>query len=417
MDICNIINQLNNNFINLLLNKSIYKDKIIDLTNGLDSLIKLLQNKFINIFKTNKSLKDNINQYYQIYNNDNNLYKNINKESENINIKDDDTIYTIGDMEGNLSIFYHWLLYYKFIDENLNWIAPTNIWIVQCGDQIDDVRSDYRNLDTDIAYLIFMDYLNIKSNGHVMSIIGNHEIMNVYNNMQYTKIQPIDDYYIKRLKLFTYNGIIGKILRRRKFIIQIKNYIFSHAGITSTNVNEFLIINNINTLDISNFITDINNEINNQENWEELTQTKIFEKVIWNPNNFGIIWNRYFYEDTNIMDGNNLNMDENNTFNNINLTNTNNYTNLVMITGHNTQLDNKIKICDAKTLNEVTTIPCLYKENGNLNNTKLILTDTESGRKNNLKILEIQNNNYKIKEYSTDYIDCDFMEVVDRFFN
>ena len=211
-------------------------------------------------------------------------------------------VYIIGDLEGDYNVLYNWLLSKKFIDENLQWIALDNVYIIQCGDQLDNGKSSrYNNkffprlaffnrknikfadyYTYDIYLMLFMDYLSIKSNNHVLSILGNHEIMNIQKQFMYvnlSKLKPSDlklnDYAKKdipnfdnvvkylndRKDLFLANGKFAKIIRRRNFIILFNDLIISHAGVLKTFIDKTN--NNFNILVRSEFVEYIKN-INNQ---------------------------------------------------------------------------------------------------------------------------------------------------------
>jgi hypothetical protein len=189
--------------------------------------------------------------------------------------------------------------------------------------------------------MLFMDYLSIKSNNHVLSILGNHEINNIqkfFYNVNLSKIKPslteinamvekeneiirkiqnkenigkeniellnlflsnkrIIPYLNKRRDMFLKNGIFGKIIRRRNFIILFNDLIISHAGVLQNFINSFGINS---TIDVK--ITNINFQINMKKNWIDIEE-------INNPN---VIKNLY--------------LSQQKTYNEKELTQSNNYT-------------------------------------------------------------------------------------------
>ena len=232
------------------------------------------------------------------------------------------TVYIIGDLEGDSNILYRWLLFKGFINEDLQWLAPENIYIVQCGDQLDngyaapnrrgDARFPFFNRRTDLGtyfnldiyLLLFTDYLSIKSNNRVLSILGNHEIMNIQRDFKYvnltqfltqternnvypaywnqfyasapiyqgllaSKRNNIIDYLERRRFLLSREGMIGKLLRRRNFIIRINNLLISHAGVINLFIGKYLQQTNTALTDINILIRNVNNQINIQQNWAE----------------------------------------------------------------------------------------------------------------------------------------------------
>lgn len=104
-----------------------------------------------------------------------------------ISITKDTKIYVLGDLEGDLEFLQVFLLFNNLIEfseeDGLIWIAPDNVYFIQLGDQID--RNHDTSKDTDLAISLFMDYLNIISKGHVISMIGNHEYMNITKDFKY----------------------------------------------------------------------------------------------------------------------------------------------------------------------------------------------------------------------------------------
>jgi hypothetical protein len=233
-------------------------------------------------------------------------------------------VYVIGDLEGDTNILYRWLLYKNFINTDLQWIAPENVYVIQCGDQVDNSlgygvknqRGDayfpfylrrmsitnYYNLD--IYLLLFLDYLSIKSNHHVLSTIGNHEILNTMRNFSYVNLSQflqeeerqninalyhefvvssgkyqefldskkmnIINFLENRRKLFMKNGMLGKVLCRRNFIIRFNDLLISHAGVTKELMQHFFkttkhILGKTFNMDV--MIQNMNNQINIDTNW------------------------------------------------------------------------------------------------------------------------------------------------------
>ena len=157
------------------------------------------------------------------------------------------TVYVIGDLEGQLHRLYNLLVSLKIISvfrssnqrcktPVCDWLAADHVYVVQCGDQIDAGGKVLRHVHSphfDLETLVFTDYLQEISGGHFINIIGNHEWMNVYGELDY--VHPSDTQRLspaRRRGYFTYDGILGKILRRRHFTLRINNAVFSHAGIS-----------------------------------------------------------------------------------------------------------------------------------------------------------------------------------------
>ena len=109
-------------------------------------------------------------------------------------------IICIGDLHGDYKLTLNCLKVAKVINDKNEWIAkPPDTIVVQIGDQIDKCRptpnqqctdptTTPQDEDSDIKILEFFTSLNekaIKKGGAVISLLGNHEIMNVQGNMNY----------------------------------------------------------------------------------------------------------------------------------------------------------------------------------------------------------------------------------------
>jgi hypothetical protein len=241
-------------------------------------------------------------------------------------------VYVIGDLEGDSNLLYRWLLASGFINTDLQWTAGDNVYIIQCGDQLDNgiantnsknshfpfynrrpsLGADYFNLD--MYLLLFTDYLSIKSNNHFLSILGNHEILNLHRDFRYVNLtnvleQPeiadimtlfngfsrkeisyqrflgsketdIINYLERRRRLLTADGIFGKLLRRRNFIIRFNNLLVSHAGVIDTLFTDYTrTIDSVTPFDMDNVISNINMQIRVRDNWPT---TNVFTRGVFN---------------------------------------------------------------------------------------------------------------------------------------
>lgn len=218
-------------------------------------------------------------------------------------------IYVLGDLEGRIDLLYSFLIEQELIDEELNWTGGEEVYVVQCGDQLDSMigngstQSKRTTLDdTDLAVMLFMDFLNFTSKDRVKNILGNHEWWNAqqyykdskkFNNMT----EDFSDMY--RSKLFDFNdGVLGKILKRRNLIVKANNkYIFCHGGITQTEIDAYKAIKNEKFV-LNEFFDDINNEINNDNNWNKNYATELYKNVLDRtikiPMDYqGILWQRF----------------------------------------------------------------------------------------------------------------------------
>jgi hypothetical protein len=171
-----------------------------------------------------------------------------------------DRIIVIGDLHGDFDMTIKVLKLAKVIDNMNEWIGKKTI-VVQVGDQIDSCRPLERkcgepeelddilgsissspdqlgynkDLPEDINILEFMNDLNKKANkkgGGVISLLGNHELMNSYgnlNNVSYKDLRKLskDD----RINAFKPKGKYAKLMACSRLpAVIVGSFIFVHAG-------------------------------------------------------------------------------------------------------------------------------------------------------------------------------------------
>jgi hypothetical protein len=124
--------------------------------------------------------------------------------------KENGDIFVFGDIHGDYDLAIRMLKLSKLIDNNLNWIGG-NAYIVTLGDQLDGCRpldkkceedtqiySKYSGtIPEDIQVFKLFDKLNeqaIKVGGAVISLLGNHELMNAMGNMSYVSYQDLEKF-------------------------------------------------------------------------------------------------------------------------------------------------------------------------------------------------------------------------------
>jgi len=369
-------------------------------------------------------------------------------------INENAIVYVIGDLEGDSNILYRWLIQSKFIDSDLKWIASDNIYIIHCGDKLDNGIAKALPTTTlpifpffnrrpklgtyfnsDMYLLLFTDYLSIVSNNHFLSILGNHEILNMQRDFRYVnltnmlsnpndsitllnmfmnkdnkyqeflnKIKPnIINYLENRRKLFKSDGIFGKLLKRRNFVIKINNLLISHAGLV-TDLFKFLKSDD----GLERFIKNINEQINIKQNWpskSEFTEddfnilytstpstksvkdffaitneseyTGLF-KIILNTPNLSPIWNRTYVATSKMKIG---------VMNQCLPKDTSIFKDYIVILGHNG--DKTINFCDCTETN-----PCVQSYNTGDPLPKWIVTDVGFNTYS-YPYLEALNINYK----------------------
>lgn len=159
-----------------------------------------------------------------------------------------DRIIALGDVHSDLNLVKKILKKANIIDNDDNWCGQ-NAYVVQVGDQIDSYRPSKNKIEddeipNDINILIFFSELHrqaYKQGGAVISLLGNHELMNVlgdmryvsYNNLSYfDKNKNITKGTNERIKLFSVGNKYAKYMACTRFsAVIINDILFAHAGI------------------------------------------------------------------------------------------------------------------------------------------------------------------------------------------
>ena len=146
--------------------------------------------------------------------------------------------------------------------QNVPWTGGSTV-IVQLGDQIDRARPTSWSNDCidkqipndegcDLKIMNLLDNLNIKAKkvgGAVISILGNHELMNVDGDFRYVSLNEFAEFglamsgektdddlpygYKERQSAFAPGGIIAKRMAETRYcVVQVGSWLFVHGGIT-----------------------------------------------------------------------------------------------------------------------------------------------------------------------------------------
>lgn len=199
-----------------------------------------------------------------------------------------DRLIIIGDIHGDIKRFKKILIDAKVINNDLEWIAePQNTYVVQMGDQVDSLnRNNVENWEVmdDISVLHFshsIDNIAKSKGGRLLSLIGNHELMNTMGNFSYVSERSKGN---NRNVSFMPGGSLSSILGSRNIVLKIGSLFFCHAGITKDHLN---VLNKYDK-DISYLNTIWKNYmINNVVKHED---REIFDKIVSGEN--GILWTR-----------------------------------------------------------------------------------------------------------------------------
>lgn len=154
-------------------------------------------------------------------------------------------IIVIGDIHGDLEYLKKSLRIAKVIDTNNIWTGGDTC-VVQLGDQIDSCRpSPYKkctelqlknDVAQDIAVINFMDELDKQSEqfgGLVISLLGNHELMNLFGDYSYVSNGNLHhkEENLSRQDIFNGNSKFRKkLICTHPSCVVIGSNLFVHAG-------------------------------------------------------------------------------------------------------------------------------------------------------------------------------------------
>lgn len=230
-------------------------------------------------------------------------------------------IIAIGDLHGDYKLTIRILRdVAKVIDNHKNWIGGETV-VVQVGDQIDRCRAEKCDEDgvtkddeaSDEKILMFMTELDKqarKSNGMVISLLGNHELLNASGNMNYVSRKgllqygnTIEEGRKKRIQLFSPGNRLGTFMgcSRVSFVI-IGSFIFVHGGITKKIMDKLMIRNNGDLVKVNHIIrkwltTDMERNGASEEfnSWlRSLISVDNIDKIINGGIEGSMFWSRIF---------------------------------------------------------------------------------------------------------------------------
>jgi hypothetical protein len=203
-----------------------------------------------------------------------------------------DRLVVIGDIHGDIKRLKNILIDAEIINNNIEWIAqPQNTIVIQMGDQIDSLNrvedNDWEIIE-DIEVLKFtelLDKIASAKGGKVISIIGNHEFMNILGNYTYVSKKSIENNEKRRRELFKPGGKLSVLLSNRPIIVKIGSFLFCHAGLK---VSHLFILQKYNK-DIF-YLNSLWQKFALTTNIDNKEDSDIFSKIILDDD--GILWTR-----------------------------------------------------------------------------------------------------------------------------
>jgi len=218
-------------------------------------------------------------------------------------------IVVFGDIHGDYDLAISMLTRAKLINDKLEWIG-NDTYVVQVGDQVDrcrpapgmpckDEKTTKNDEDSDVKIMELFNKLTLEAQqvgGDVISLLGNHELMNIQGYLDYVSYKGIKgfenykdpenpelkfkDGYEAREYAFGAGHELGKMIGcTRKACIIIGSNLFVHAGIIDALLKEL----NLNSKDdlesinikISEWLLGLIDE-SKIENFIEANETSMF---------------------------------------------------------------------------------------------------------------------------------------------
>lgn len=158
----------------------------------------------------------------------------------------------ISDIEGNFNGFYSFLIKNGIMDKDYGWTFGKGHLVLN-GDFVD--RGDHVPA---VLWLIYhLEHQAAAKGGKVHYILGNHEILNMYGNTSYAqykyreaakRISKEADWDRANRYIYGDKSAIGSWLRSKNIMENIGGYIFVHAGLNKTLVDEGITHSQINSI-------------------------------------------------------------------------------------------------------------------------------------------------------------------------
>lgn len=206
-------------------------------------------------------------------------------------------VIVIGDVHGDLARLTECFYATGVLNKNTEWTAyPPNTVVVQLGDQVDS-RNRGSNDDwervPDTEVMLFMDRIDNLARlkgGRVISLIGNHEIMNVLGDFTYVSDNSGRDLSLRKQR-FEPGGPFAKVLAKRCVVAKVGSLMFVHGGILPMHL--MLVDGNLHRMN------EIVRKFLRGETMEMHDKTLLHDVVVGDR---GILWTRAYMDIVNNME-------------------------------------------------------------------------------------------------------------------
>lgn len=209
-------------------------------------------------------------------------------------------IVVIGDLHGDIAMLCSCLYMANIINTQMEWIAqPPNTYVVQMGDQLDslsrDSKESWEKLD-DVKLIEFtdkLDHIARKKGGRFISMIGNHEIMNLQGNFMYVSPHSMarSGGSQGRFQRFKPGGLYATLLAKRNVVQKIGSLVFCHAGLLPHHLDL-----------VNNHLESINNLYRKFALNQPMTSNEQFKIHELFVSELSLLWNRLYLNTSTEMD-------------------------------------------------------------------------------------------------------------------
>lgn len=151
-------------------------------------------------------------------------------------------VFAVGDIHGDLLALLSVLFIAGLIDTEAQWIGGSTI-LVQCGDILDRDGRDETSISTtpnlreEVDIFQYLHALNLqarKVGGHVIAVLGNHEIGTVYNLDGYKRFQSSPQVQgwggLEHKQTLFKTTVAHYLANHNPLILRINDFYFVHGG-------------------------------------------------------------------------------------------------------------------------------------------------------------------------------------------